>query len=187
MLVLTLLMFFQTFAYSLMQGMFALYSEQLFGWGQKETGYFFGIMGVASVITQGFLMRKLINYYSDANLIKFSLPFTALSFLIFVYFPHPSAFYFNAVLIALFSGIFGTALQGEISKESTQDEQGVVLGTIQGFGALARALGPVAGGLLFTGISPQSPFTISGLILVALSLLTFTQNFKKPAVTAVSQ
>jgi DHA1 family tetracycline resistance protein-like MFS transporter len=166
---LALIFFAAVFSFSLMQGMFALYSERVFGWGERENGYFFTLIGLVMVLTQGVIIRKLVRYVSDQTMVRFSTPLLALSLIAFVLFSQAAMFYLIAVFMAISFGIFNTAIQAEISKESGRGEQGMVLGTIQGFGALARSLGPVIGGLAFKRVSIGAPFVISGSILLAAS------------------
>jgi len=164
-LYLAAMFFLVTLSFSLLQGMFTLYSQRLFGWGERENGYFFTAIGVVSVITQGVIIRQLVKRFSDKQLVRLSLPFLALSFIMFGIFVSQVIYFVTAVVLAMSFGIFNTSIQAEISNESDEDEQGAVLGTVQGFNALARAIGPVVGGLLFSALAPNAPFLVSGISL----------------------
>jgi DHA1 family tetracycline resistance protein-like MFS transporter len=77
------------------------------------------------------------------------------------------------VWIAIGNGISSPSLQALISKGTGEEEQGFVLGTNQSMSALARAIGPTIGGLLYTGIGPASPFIVAGGVLALAVLLAF--------------
>jgi MFS transporter, DHA1 family, tetracycline resistance protein len=53
-----------------------------------------------------------------------------------------------------------------LSRTTSADSQGAVLGLNQAMGALARAAGPVMGGALFSIVGPSAPF-YAGALLVA--------------------
>ena len=69
-------------------------------------------------------------------------------------------------VIAIGQGITSPSLHSLISRATSEDEQGFVLGTNQSMSALARAVGPALGGVIFTVLSPQAPFWASSAILV---------------------
>ncbi|GIW62592.1 MAG: tetracycline resistance MFS efflux pump [Patescibacteria group bacterium] len=163
---LTLTFFMITLSFSLMQGMLPLYTQYLFGWGERQVGYFFAYIGLINVFSQGYLLRRVINTFSEDKLVKFSTLVLCLVFLGLAVLRSIWLFYLTAFFLAVFFGIFNATVQSLISKNSDQNEQGVVLGTVQSFGSLARTLGPVIGGILYS-LSPQLPFlSSSGLIFL---------------------
>jgi predicted MFS family arabinose efflux permease len=73
--------------------------------------------------------------------------------------------------LAIFNGFLSPSLSALISKGAAPSEQGVVLGTNQSLSALARATGPVLGGLLFSRVAmPASFLTAAGLLLASTAL-----------------
>jgi len=162
---LTLLFFIVTFSFSLMQGIFPLFTEKLFLWKEIENGYFFAFIGIISVISQGFIIRKLVDIVKESTLIKVSIIILSLSFLGFGISNSVWQIYFFGAFLALSLGIFNTVVQSSISNSSDPEEQGVVLGFVQGLNALARALGPAVGGFLFGNFFIRSPFFFSSIVL----------------------
>ncbi len=70
---------------------------------------------------------------------------------------------------------FGVSLlmvntQSLISLETKPEEQGIVMGVAQSFGALGRVIGPLIGGAIAT-FSLSLPFIVSGIITVLILLV----------------
>ena len=64
-----------------------------------------------------------------------------------------------------------TALNNTWQMVNITDLNNATLGTNQSMSALARALGPIVGGLAFTGFSPGAPFFLSaGVVALAVPL-----------------
>ena len=53
-----------------------------------------------------------------------------------------------------------------ISLYSSVDEQGRVLGVFRSLGSLARAIGPVVGGLIYWRLHPEGLYGLSGMIML---------------------
>lgn len=167
---LVLLFFATTLAFSLMQGIFAIYTKDMFNWNQKQVGYFFAYIGLVSVFSQGYLIRKLVDKFSETRLLKTALFIRSGAFLIYALLVQPALFYLGGLAMALGMGIFNPTVQSLISKKAHESEQGLVLGVSQSFGSLARTFGPIIGGLLY-GFFPQLPFGVSGLTIFFLAIL----------------
>ena len=58
-----------------------------------------------------------------------------------------------------------------MSKRAGAGAQGVTLGSLQSASALARVLGPAAGGVLYQALFPSAPYYIGALGLVAAATL----------------
>jgi predicted MFS family arabinose efflux permease len=50
--------------------------------------------------------------------------------------------------------------------------QGLTLGTLQSLSALARVLGPAAGGLLYQAIAPTAPYVAGAIGMIAAAWLS---------------
>jgi len=67
-------------------------------------------------------------------------------------------------LLALGSGFIQPAINGTLSILAGSEEQGEVMGVNQSLSALARILGPPAGGYLYQSWSPSAPFVLAGVM-----------------------
>ena len=89
---------------------------------------------------------------------------------LFAHSPTYEAFFYNAIPLALGSGLINPTLASLVSKRALADEQGAVIGLKEGMSSLARIAGPFCGLLTF-GFKMELPFYIGCLTVVALSLV----------------
>jgi len=158
-------------AFSGMQGTFALWSLDTFGWGPTETGYLFGYIGILSVIVQLVILPKALKHFSEKTVFKASLPILALGL-----FSISLSFHLGLLLIATGFLVLGNALanptiQSIASENVKKEEYGGTLGIMQSAASLGRIFGPIIGGFLYTLISKDAPYVASGLIMFITYLL----------------
>ena len=170
------LFFFANLALALIIGVFPLFSQERFGWGEAQNGYYFGLIGLGSFITQAFLIRFLLRKFDETQLVRLSLLVFGISVIIVGF----SRWGLLTLLVGPFTS-FGFSLtnvnvQSLISLESKQEEQGIVLGVAQSFGSMARVIGPLIGGTIAT-FNLGAPYIISGIF--AILILVFGQDYLK--------
>ena len=171
---LTILFFLITFSFSLMQGIFPLYTNRLFRWDARHNGYFFAFIGVVSVLSQGVVLRRLVHKISERTIVRIALFSLTIGFTIFTFGKTQLLFFLGGLFLASSFGILNASIQAEISHFSNPEEQGIVMGVVQGWSALARAIGPVVGGLLFGSLFLQAPFLLSAILLFVSALISLT-------------
>lgn len=164
------LFFFVNFALSLIIGVFPLFSQQRFGWHEAQNGYYFGLIGVGSFITQIYLIRKMLKKINETQMIRLGLVVFGIAVMMIGLSPAG----WITLLIGPFTS-FGFSLlnvnvQSLISLESDADEQGIVLGVTQSFGSLARVIGPLLGGIIGT-FNISMPYVISGIISLLILVI----------------
>lgn len=168
------LFFFVNFAISLIIGVFPLLSEQKYGWNEAQNGYYFGLIGVGSFITQAFIIRLLLKKFEETQLIRVGL----LIFGLAVFLIGLSPVGLLTLIVGPFTSVGFSLLivnaQSLISLESKPDEQGIVLGVSQSFASLARIFGPLIGGTIAT-FNIGMPYIISGI--VSILILIFGQGY----------
>jgi MFS family permease len=74
--------------------------------------------------------------------------------------------------LAVGMGLVQPSLNSLISRRSGREEQGEVLGVSQSVGSLARVLGPLAAGFLFTEFGRDAPYLWGAALIAAAWLLT---------------
>ena len=153
-------------AFSGMQGTFAIWSLDTFGWGPTETGYLFGYIGVLSVIFQTVVLPKAISIFGEKTVFKASIPILGLGL-----FGIPLSFHLGILLIATGCLVLGNALanptlQSIASANVDKEEYGGTLGMLQSFASLGRIIGPIMAGQLYTVISKDAPYVASGMIMI---------------------
>jgi multidrug resistance protein len=159
------------FTMSMFESTFALLSAAKVGFGPKEMGFTFAIIGIFGVLVQGMLIGKLVKKFGDASLVKFGAVLCSLGLLLIIVTANAS----NAVLLVSSTVVFmvGNSLMTPtssslVTKQSSQG-QGASLGLFQSFASLGRIIGPVTGGALFV-IGMSLPY-ITGAALMLLIVL----------------
>jgi multidrug resistance protein len=163
---LLVLVFLVVFAFSAMESMLALFCEQRFGFGVKETGLLLVFIGVLMVIIQGGLIGRLTHRFGERALILTGI-LVMLAGLALV----PLAFNLGLLLVfsallAIGSGLYTPSIPALISRLTSADRQGATLGLTRSPSSLARAVGPFCGGWMFENLGPEWPFWGSSIVMV---------------------
>jgi MFS family permease len=163
-----------------MEQTFRLFTADRFGLSDAGTGRIFALVGVTGAFVQGGLVGRLARRLGESPLIRAGLLIQALAFALLGYCPSLGAWsklglYGSAMLIALGNGLITPSLPAYASRRAGRDAQGLTLGTLQSAAALARALGPALGGLLYAAVAPSAPYYVGALGFLAAAALAFAR------------
>lgn len=167
---LLLLFFFVNFALSLIIGVFSLLGQAKFGWNEAQNGYFFGLIGIGSFTTQGFFIPLMLKKINELGMIKMGLVTFSISIVLMGLSPWAWLTVVTGLVTPFAVSLIMINTQSLISIESKQEEQGIVMGVTQSFGALGRVFGPLMGGILAL-YSLSVPFIVSGVVTVLIFLV----------------
>ncbi len=145
-LTLILLFFVITFGFANLEGTFSLFLERQFGYGRRGSSFLFVFIGVMMIVTQGVLMRRLAPRMGEKRLVVVGTLLMALSMVLLHFAAGLPSLLLAVGVMAMGNGLNNPSLSSLISRAAAGDRQGGVLGVSQSFGALARVLGPLAGG-----------------------------------------
>jgi len=178
------LTFVATFAFSMMEATFTLVAEHVWSMGAHNVGRMFGLIGGIGIVIQGGLIGRLVKAFGERRLVAAGYLLTAsgLAWLAFV--QGGPGIYGGCALIATGMSLANPSLQSIISRGASADDQGTVLGANQSLSALARALAPTVGGMLFTHWFMGGAFLAGALMMLGALLLTI--RLKAPAELASS-
>lgn len=160
---LLLLFFFVNFSLALIIGVFPLYSQAKFGWNEAQNGYYFGLIGIGSFISQVYLIRLLLKKFDEAKIIRIALIIFGTAVIGVGIAPSSFFLFLIGPFIAMGISLVNVNVQSLISLESKPEEQGIALGTSQSFGSLARIFGPIIGGTI-ASFSLSIPYIASGVV-----------------------
>ncbi|MDE0482232.1 MAG: MFS transporter [Candidatus Poribacteria bacterium] len=140
--------FFTTFSFAGLEATFPLFIKEGWGFGQKEMGWMFMVMGAIVVPLQGGLLGRLINWIGERRIILVGLLLNVLGMALFLH-----AFSFVTLTVYLtITGIGNQLIRPTntswISKQ-TNIGQGAAIGIMDAFLSLGRILGPLLGGWLY--------------------------------------
>lgn len=168
-----LVAFVFSIAFVAMESALTFLATTRFGYTARENGILLGFLGFCAVVTQGYIVRKLLKVADEVRVLGSGLAFTVVGFCVIGYAVHPWMLYVGLALLALGSGLVNPSTTGLISLYAGPEEQGRVIGIFRSLSALARAFTPVLAGIVFWRFGSTSVF-VSGaaMTLAALGLST---------------
>jgi len=160
-------------AFSLMTVSVTLLWEEHYHLNEEQIGYTFAFLGVVTAIVQGGLVGWASRTFGDRRLLiaGYVLMFFGLTSLPFV----PVKYFvplelLAIVVIALGNGALTPTIASLLSKHSSEQEQGRILGLGQSVASLGRVVGPFLGGWLY-GMYYEFPYIGSGFLMLVCLLL----------------
>jgi DHA1 family tetracycline resistance protein-like MFS transporter len=156
-----------------LQAVFSQFTMDTFNWKPAIIGLMFSIMGFQDIISQGFIMPKLLLKLRDKQIAILGMISEIIGYSLIA---ASALFSFYPLLIAgmfIFGfgdSIFGPSFNGMLSKSVDSSEQGRIQGGSQSIQALARMIGPIIGGQIYVSIGSAAP-AFMGMILIAASVI----------------
>lgn len=139
-------------------------AAERFGYTARQNGFLLGYLGVCAIITQGFIVRRLLRTMSEIHVLNLGLIITAVGLVGVGCALQPWLLYAGLAALAVGSGLVNPSTTGLISLYSTPAEQGRVLGIFRSLGSLSRAITPVVAGVAYWVFGSASVF-IAGAVL----------------------
>jgi len=175
-LLMVLGLYFLTFlAMTNLQVALAFLVDARFGWGKSEVGRLFGVMGLLMLIIQGGLIVPLSRRFGQLNLVLLGAVSLGAGMALIGSAHQPWMVVGGLVFVGCGLGVTNPLLSVIASQLAGSSSRGVVLGFAQSSGGLARVVGPLIGGFLFSHISVGSPFfggavaaTVSACLVLVL-------------------
>lgn len=154
------------------QAVFSQFTMDTFSWKPALIGLMFSIIGFQDIISQGFIMPKLLKKLSDKQIAILGMASEITGYSLIAA-SALSAFYplFIAGMFIFGFGdsIFGPSFNGMLSKSADSSEQGRIQGGSQSIQALARMIGPVIGGQIYVALGHATP-AFMGMIFIAAAI-----------------
>ncbi|MBC6003670.1 MFS transporter [Paeniclostridium sp. NSJ-45] len=153
-----------------LQAVFSQFTMDTFNWKPAIIGLMFSIMGFQDIISQGFIMPKLLKILSDKQIAILGMVSEIIGYSLIA---ASSLFSFYPIFIAgmfIFGfgdSIFGPSFNGMLSKSVDSSEQGRIQGGSQSIQALARMIGPIIGGQIYVSLGHAAPAFMGMILIVA--------------------
>jgi MFS transporter, DHA1 family, tetracycline resistance protein len=161
-----------------------LYTSFKFGWGPLENGWSLAVVGIVSVIVQGFLMGRLLKIFTAQKLVIMGLVSSGISYALWGLATEGWMMY-AIIGINILGGTVTAAVQSLISSAADSKSQGQTLGAVNSLSSLTAVIAPILAAPLLAAVShyPKgdwrigAPFYLCAL-LQAVSLLLAVRYFR---------
>ncbi|MBH0323469.1 MFS transporter [Bacillus cereus] len=153
-----------------LQAIFTQFTMDTFSWKPALIGLMFSILGFQDIVSQSFIMPKLLIKLSDKQIAILGMvseiigySFIAASALFSVY----PLLIVGMLMFGFGDSIFGPSFNGMLSKSVSSSEQGRIQGGSQSIQALARMIGPIIGGQIYVSLGHAAPAFMGVILIVA--------------------
>lgn len=180
----------RSLAFSSMVSMFVVFTADVYGYGTVMNGYILAFIGIVVSLNQGLLVDKIIELYRELRVVAAGAAAESLFLALVPFAPiagelltvgstlrwlpvAPELLSLLLIVGCLATGDAFTTISINtlISKSSTEETQGENLGFAQSGDGLARAIGPVIAGWLYTSYGYWIPFIAGGVTMVPVSVI----------------
>ena len=154
-----------TAAFAGMESVFGLWVDARFGWGPRQVGMCFAVIGVIASLGQGLLTGRLARRFGEPKVLTTGLAIIMLGLILTALSPTG-----GLATLAVGCTAFGQALvfpcvAALISRSTPPERQGATLGLNMAAGSLARIVGPLLAGGLF-GMAVDAPYWVGAALMV---------------------
>jgi DHA1 family tetracycline resistance protein-like MFS transporter len=166
-----LILFIVTLSFSTIPVIVPLLSIDYFNFNSLQLSYVFIYIGLIQIVMQGFLIDLLSKRLGEEKLIALGPILMATGSLLMPTFQNAVIFYLTNALLAAGFGMINTSIPAFLSKRSSINEQGSILGIASSVTSIANIPGPLIIGLVYDFAGSFVPFLISAIMLTAAFLL----------------
>ncbi len=150
------------------------YGIERYDWNPKQIGISLMVVGLLVAIVQGFLVGVLVKKFGKRKVIIFGFLLWTVGMFLFSFASEPWMLYAFLIPYAL-GGIAGPTVQGVISNQVPDNEQGILQGSITGLVSITAILGQLIFSPVFyyfvrpdaTVYFPGAPYALAALFLLA--------------------
>ena len=165
----------------------SFFTIEKFDWDEKLVGYSLGFIGILAAIVQGGLIRIIIPKFGKVNSLYLGMSFYIIGLILFTIADESWMVFAFAIPLSL-GGLCGPALQGIMTNQIPDNEQGEFQGGITSLISLTSIIGPLLMTNLFSLFTsnknliyfPGAPFLMAAILSIFGLLVArrFLQNSK---------
>lgn len=128
--------------------------------------WMFVFIGLVIALVQGGVVRRMAPKRGEKPLVLAGLGLTVPGLALLGLAASTGVLYAGLFLMSVGSALATPCLSGLVSRYAPADRQGLVLGVFRSMGSLARAVGPVAGGVLYWRFGGAAPYLVGAACLL---------------------
>jgi len=177
---LILALFLANIARQTLPAIWSFFTIEMYEWSEKEIGISLMVVGILLSIVQGGLVGPLVKKFGQTKVIIFGFTLWTIGMLLFSFAAEGWMLYAFLVPYAL-GGMAGPTLQGLLSNQVSESEQGNLQGALTSMMSLTTIIGPAIATFLFYSFTgedvkmyfPGAPFVAAALLLLFSTLVVF--------------
>ena len=163
-----------------MEATLALWAGRRWGLGFEAIGYGFALVGLVAAFAQGLMVGPLVKRIGEPRAGLLGLALIAAGMVAIPLAPSLALVLAAAAVFAVGQAAATPSVSAMISHQGGPSEQGRILAASQSLSALARVLGPWAGGAAFAYVGISAPYA-GGAALAGIALLLLAGAVRHPA------
>jgi MFS family permease len=145
---------------------YGLWTQARFGWGPKQIGLAFMVIGLLGAFCQGYLSGRLVRRFGEPSTLMGGLVLMGLGLVTQGLAPVWPVAMLGFAFVCVGQSICFPNLTALISQAAPPNRQGEMLGLNMSGMALSRIGGPVFAGWLFSSIAPGAPFAWAAVLIL---------------------
>ncbi|HET7721228.1 MAG TPA: MFS transporter, partial [Acidimicrobiales bacterium] len=169
---LIVVVFVATSAFTAFEATFALLGQHRFDLTIASTSAVFVGIGLLLVLFQGGLVHPVVGRFGELGAARLALLLNGIGFVLVALAESWVVLVPGVALLTAGQGLLAPTLTSMVAARAHRDRRGSVLGLQQSVSALARVVGPIAGGFLFGHVGVGAPYVAGAVLaMVALAVL----------------
>ncbi len=159
--------FFFSLAFSTFTTIFALYAREILHLSSAQTGYILAYAGFLIILVQGLMVEQLVKHFNEGSLLFYSMLLMIVALVGWAFSDSVLTLMLVLVPLSVASGVFRTVITSTLTRASTPEEVGGVLGLSLSADSLTRVIAPSLGGVLLASLGSAWP-ALSGAFFLLL-------------------
>lgn len=165
-------------AFGAMEFTLSFLARDRFGYDEAAIAWMFVFVGLTIAFVQGGVVRRLAPRLGEQRLALLGMVLTLPGFVIVGATGSSATLYLGLGFLSVGSSFIMPSLSALVSRYAPDERQGLALGVFRSVGSLARAIGPLLGGVLYWKLSSWGPYYVGA----ALALIPLGMALKLPPV-----
>jgi len=161
------------FAFSGYTTALPLHASAVFGWRERELGWFFTAFGITGALVQGYLFGRLARLFGEGTVLVVGTLGVALAIGVVPFAHSSAALYGWTVALAFAQGLVSPSASGLVSVYASPSQQGATLGAAQALGALGRMAGPEVIGKTYDVAGARTAFLTAAAVMALAWVATW--------------
>ena len=149
----------------------AFFAVQRLGFHEGQNAWMFVFVGLLIAFVQGGLVRRIVPRLGERRVALTGMIITIPGYLLVGATHGVGQLYLGLACLAVGSALVMPCMSSLVSRYAPAHRQGLALGVFRSMGSLARAVGPILGGVLYWRLGSSGPYYVgAGVALIPAAM-----------------